>query len=39
MLVAKNAARREAEAHAADYVRRCGIEAEDEWLRREQGWA
>jgi hypothetical protein len=39
MLVAKDAARREAEAHAADYARRCGIEGEHEWLRREQGWA
>ena len=38
MLIAKDADRREAEAHAANYGRLHAIEAEQDRLRREQGW-
>jgi hypothetical protein len=38
MLIAKDGDRREAEAHAANYARLRVTEAEQERLRREQGW-
>jgi hypothetical protein len=38
MLIAKDADRREAEAHAANYARLRAIEAEQDRLRREQEW-